>query len=71
MAICISSLCGVGNSCTRLPRLVPRLAMTSGGAPVQELPSAYKLVYLYCLPLRGRLGHVPALQNFSYQEDFL
>ena len=29
--------------------------------PVQELPTAYKLVHAYCLPLRGRLGHVPAL----------
>ena len=24
------------------------------GAPVQELPTAYKSVCLYCLPLRGR-----------------
>ena len=30
--------------------------------PVQELPSAYKWVRLYCLPLRGLSGHVPALQ---------
>ena len=28
---------------------------------VQELPTEYKLVHAYCLPLRGRLGHVPAL----------
>ena len=26
--------------------------------PVQELPTAYKLVHAYCLPLRGRLGDV-------------
>ena len=31
--------------------------------PVQELPNAHKLVRLYCLPLRGRRGHVPALQG--------
>ena len=31
--------------------------------PVQELPTAYKSVRLYCLPLRGRRGHVPALQG--------
>ena len=30
--------------------------------PVQELPTSYKLVRLYRLPLRGRLGHVQALQ---------
>ena len=30
--------------------------------PVQELPTEYKLVHAYRLPLRGRLGHVPALQ---------
>ena len=29
----------------------------------QELPSGYKFVCLYRLPLRGRLGHVPALQR--------
>ena len=29
--------------------------------PMQELPTAYKLVRLYCLPLCGRRGHVPAL----------
>ena len=33
------------------------------GAPVQELPIAYRLVYAGCLPLRGRRGHVPALQG--------
>ena len=33
------------------------------GAPVQELPNAHKLVRLYRLPLRGRRGHVPALQG--------
>ena len=28
------------------------------GAPVQELPNVYKLVRLYCLPLRGRHAEV-------------
>ena len=40
------------------------------GAPVQELPSAYKLVRLYRLPLRGRRGHVPALQLGGSDEEF-
>ena len=30
---------------------------------VQELPTVYKLIHAYCLPLRGRRGHVPALQG--------
>ena len=34
---------------------------TRCGNLVQELPTAYKFVRLYCLPLRGRRGHVPAL----------
>ena len=33
--------------------------------PVQELPTAYKSVRPYCLPLRGRRGHVPALQAWE------
>ena len=32
-------------------------------SPVQVLPIAYRLVYAGCLPLRGRRGHVPALQG--------
>ena len=33
------------------------------GNLVQELPGVYKLVHSNCLPLRGRRGHVPALQR--------
>ena len=32
------------------------------GNPVQELPTAYKPVRLYRLPIRGRRGHIPVLQ---------
>ncbi len=33
---------------------------------MKELPYAHKLIRLYCPPLRGRRGHVPALQGLVH-----
>ena len=38
-------------------------------SPPEELPTAYKLVHACCLPLRGRSGHVPALQRGLFGEN--
>ena len=54
--VCTVRRCAVGTPSGRALRIGYRTLAVGRddlGAPVQELPNAYKFVRLYCLPLRG------------------